>query len=261
MLRTLLPESYSDADEPRTFGRPHERALGPVLRVLVWNILKARRRDFSDDFRALIADRDLVLLQEAVTNAPSDAMFAGSRRHEWLMARSFRDPRSGIEHGVKTGSVAPALDWRLYRSRHAEPLTQTQKLILATRYPLQGSEATLLVANMHAINFVSMKKYVDQLGQLVAALDAHDGPVLLAGDFNTWNPRRRASFFDVANDARLIEAPLERKSRLAHLNMHLDHVFYRGLVLRAAASLAHVASSDHAPITATFAWNEARAAE
>ena len=45
---------------------------------------------------------------------------------------------------------------------------------------------------------------------------------------------------------------MDRQSRLAHLNSHLDHVFYRGLTLRGVDSLGHVVSSDHAPITATF---------
>jgi endonuclease/exonuclease/phosphatase (EEP) superfamily protein YafD len=76
--------------------------------------------------------------------------------------------------------------------------------------------------------------------------------VILAGDFNTWNPQRLGHFLDVAAVAGLHEASMERRCRLAHLNQHLDHVFYRGLKLRSVASLSHFQSSDHAPITATF---------
>ena len=254
-LRTklaLLPVRYSADDALQVLGRPRREALGPVIRCLVWNILKARRRWWAEDFGELVADRDLVLLQEAVLRAPSDALFTRSERFEWVMARSFRQPRSGIEHGIKTGCVAPARARGFHLSPHAEPVSNTRKLLLATRYPLAGESATLLVLNMHAINFVTIGKYVGQLEQLRAALAAHAGPVILAGDFNTWSPARLERFVEVAEEAGLREAAMDRSRRLAHLNSHLDHVFYRGLALRGVASLEHVRSSDHAPITATF---------
>ncbi len=253
LLKGLLPQPFDGADGLRTVGRATRNALGPRVRVLCWNILKAKRASFADDFRRLVSDRDLVLLQESVLNAPSDALFTGDARHEWTMARSFRDPRTLVEHGVKTGATAPPLDASYHVSPHAEPLTRTPKMLLATRYAFaDGTPATLLVLNMHAINFVSVAKYVHQLGQLVDALAAHDGPILLAGDFNTWSLRRRRTFFEVADEARLVEATMERGTRLSHLNSHLDHVFYRGLDLVSIASLGGYTSSDHAPIMATF---------
>lgn len=255
MLKTLLPENFGERDSLRHVGHARQTALHGAVRLLVWNILKGRRRDFPDDFKDLIADRDLVMLQEAVFNAPSDSLFAG-QRIEWIMARSFREPRGGIEHGVKTGCVCAAETTDFYRSPHSEPVTQTQKLLLSTSYPISSGDhqdpERLLVLNMHAINFVTVRKYLDQLDQLAFALTHHVGPVILAGDFNTWSLRRRDSFFDLARDAALHEVPLERRSRVSQLAMHLDHVFYRGLRLRQAESLGHITSSDHAPITATF---------
>jgi len=234
------------------FGKPERASLGPVIRILVWNILKGKRRRWSEDFRHLVADRDLVLLQEAVLNTPSDELFTRSKRFEWVMARSFRDPITRIEHGVKTGSVVPSTSRHFYLSPSSEPVVQTQKLLLATEYPLAGEANSLLVLNMHAINFVSVKKYTEQLDQLQYVLNDFTGPVILAGDFNTWNPQRLGLFFEVAREAELVEAAMERRSKLAHLNQHLDHVFYRGLSLRDVSSLTHFQSSDHAPITATF---------
>ena len=248
----FLPQRYPDEDALQVLGSARREALGPVVRCLVWNILKARRARWAEDFSALAADRDLVLLQEAVFRTPSDALFTASERLEWVMARSFRDPRSGIEHGVKTGCAAPASARGRFVSPCAEPLSKTPKLLLATRYPLVGERETLLVLNMHAINFVTLAKYTLQLGQLRGALAAHAGPVILAGDFNTWSPARLGRFAEVTAGAGLVEATMDRKSRLAHLNSHLDHVFYRGLTLRHVASLDHVDSSDHFPITATF---------
>ena len=256
-LTERLTERFTAEDEVQRLGTAPRAALGPIIRCLVWNIFKARRRRWAADFAHLIADRDLVVLQEAVFGAPSDVLFTGSERFEWIMARSFRSVRSGVEHGVKTGCAAPAAGYRFFLSPHAEPLSNTQKLLLATRYPLAGETATLLVLNMHAINFVTIAKYASQLDQLERALAEHDGPVILAGDFNTWSPARLERFVDVAARGGLEEAVMDRRSRLAHFNSHLDHVFYRGLTLRGVDSLGHIVSSDHAPITATFA-REAR---
>ncbi len=255
MLRNrFMPQGYTDSDELQVMGCAHREGLGPVVRCLLWNILKAKRSNWLDDFSDLVADRDLVMLQEAVFNAPSDATFTQSERLEWVMARSFKDPRTGKEHGVKTGCAVSATERHFYLSPHHEPLSQTQKLLLTTLYPLKDSDEQLLVLNMHAINFVTVRKYVQQLGQLDAALGSHSGPVILGGDFNTWNPTRLAHFQHVASKAGLQEANMQRRSRIAQMNQHLDHLFYRGLTLRAVESLGHYQSSDHAPITATFEY-------
>ncbi|ASJ74419.1 endonuclease/exonuclease/phosphatase family protein [Granulosicoccus antarcticus] len=250
--RHLLPHCYTADDELQQLGTAVQPVLGPFIRCLVWNILKAKRPSWSVDFQALIADRDLALLQEAVFNAPSDALFTENERLGWIMARSFRHPRTHVEHGVKTGCVVTPLEQHFYLSPHSEPVSQTQKLLLTTLYPLEGEDECLLVLNMHAINFVSVHKYVEQLDQLRVALQPHSGPVILAGDFNTWNPSRLSLFQEVAANAGLTEAVMQRQSRLAHLNQHLDHVFYRGLELHSVESLKNYNSSDHAPITATF---------
>ncbi len=250
--RHLLPHCYTADDELQHLGNARQPVLGPLIHVLVWNILKAKRATWASDFQQLMGDRDLALLQEAVFNAPSDPLFTTNDGLEWIMARSFRHPRTQVEHGVKTGCVVAPSEQHFYMSPHSEPVSQTQKLLLTTLYPLEGEGEQLLVLNMHAINFVSVHKYVEQLDQLRAALEPHAGPVILAGDFNTWNPARLGFFKQVARNAGLTEAVMQRQSRLAHMNQHLDHVFYRGLKLHEVQSLEHYQSSDHAPITATF---------
>ena len=247
-----MPRCFTSDDDLQIMGRAKSEALGPVIHCLLWNIFKARRENWINDFRDLSADRDLVMLQEAVHNAPTDAVFENSSRFEWVMARSFRHPVNHVDHGIKTGSVSQAIDRQFFLSPYTEPLLNTQKLLLSTSYALHGSHERLLVLNMHAINFVGVKKYVGQLDQLEAALGKHTGPVILGGDFNTWNPGRLSHFFGVAAKARLVEAAMQRQRKLAHMNQHLDHLFYRGLRLRSVQSLDHVLSSDHSPITATF---------
>ncbi len=226
--------------------------LGVNLRVLVWNIYKAKRDNWLRDFKALSADRDLVLLQEAITNAPSDEHFEQNNKVEWVMAGSHQHPINAVVTGVKSGCSASPKKCVVHRSNYSEPLVNTQKLLLETHYSITDRSDALMVLNMHAINFVGVKKYIDQLEQLSVALCNHSGPVLLAGDFNTWNPRRLSLFRERAQQAGLIEASMSRPRKMSHFNQHLDHVFYRGMDLLSIESLQNIASSDHSPIMANF---------
>jgi len=249
--RVLLPHSYAATDEPLKMGSAKHAKLGNEIRCLVWNIWKAKRKGWLEGFMQLSAEHDLMMLQEAVTNAPTDPFFKNHKRVEWMMALSHRHPRSGVDTGVKTGCIATSISSNRYASPQSEPVVKTKKMLLDTRYQLSDGKQ-LAVLNMHAINFVSNNKFTAHLEQVAAAIKQHAGPVILAGDFNTWNHFRWNHLNEVAAHAGLIEATMQRKAKPAHLNKHLDHVFYRGLKLRCIESLEHVKLSDHAPITITF---------
>lgn len=250
--KQLLPKQIEQQAQIQRMGASEQKALDPMLRVLVWNIFKAKRSNWLSDFTQLSRDCNLVLLQEAISNAPTDGHFNSSVSHEWVMAGSHQHPVSDVVTGVKSGSTAEAQKVQVHRSNYYEPVVKTQKLLLETHYSLAEKSQQLMVLNMHAINFVGVRKYVDQLEQLQGALKSHSGPVLLAGDFNTWNPKRLSLFRECAAEANLVEASMARRSNIRHLHQHLDHVFYRGLSLYSIESLANISSSDHAPIKATF---------
>jgi len=251
----MLPKKFDEKNSLTVLGKADLTELSTQINVLVWNIYKAKRAAWMENFKALRADRDLVLLQEAVVQAPSDSYF-NEDYCEWVMARSHQHPTTGVITGVKTGSVAAAKVSKAYPSIPTEPVLNTHKLLLETHYKVCDCADTLMVLNMHAINFVSTKKFGQHLSQLSGALANHSGPVILAGDFNTWSSQRMKLFLDLAAGADLTEAAMERKRKLSHLNQHLDHLFYRGMVLRAVESHDDVSSSDHAPITATFDYEE-----
>jgi len=251
-MRLSPTQHFNPENSLRILGRAQTAALGEEIRLLVWNIQKARRRNWYNDFIDLCHGRHLVILQEAVTNSEHDAWFENSYTFEWVMARSFRNRHTGIETGVKTGATAGSINPESIFSPHTEPVVKTSKLVLSTRYRLKGSEELLLVLNVHAVNFVTLKKYLSQLDQLREELAGHKGPVILAGDFNTWRPKRYRLFEEVAGAAGLCEAAMQRNRRLQHLNQHLDHVYYRDLSLVEIRSLTQINSSDHFPISVVF---------
>ena len=50
----------------RRLGTASETSFGPSLRLISWNIYKARRRGWLTDLTTISTGADLVLLQEAV---------------------------------------------------------------------------------------------------------------------------------------------------------------------------------------------------
>ena len=152
-------------------------------------------------------------------------------------------------------------------TRWREVFLATPKVALATEY-LLPTGARLLAVNVHCLNFErwGTLKFHAQLTALQARMAKHTGPILLAGDFNTWNQRRLRLVTELARDLQLREVG-EFSSELktgdrqsAVLNwllgidrtLPLDRVYYRGLSPLSATVLP-LTSSDHRALQVTFA--------
>lgn len=245
----MIKSRYSTVEALKIMGNASKHLLGPNIEVLLWNVYKCKRKGWQDDFITLMANKDLVLLQEAIINSPFDSHFNKSFQHQWIMARSFKSVKTNIETGVKTGSTVAAKKHYFSVSKHSEPLSKTKKMSLTTLYPLCPAEQSLLVVNSHIINFVSFKKFRAHLDQVFQKLKLHDGPILLAGDFNTWNKKRLKYFHNLALSFSLEEVNMVRQPRFHHLFKHLDHIYCRGLVVVDAHVHTDIHSSDHFPIS------------
>lgn len=245
----MLKSRYRPVESLKIMGQPSKQLMGPNIEVLMWNVFKCRKKGWQEDFKTLTCDKDLILLQEAILNAPFDSHFKQSLQHQWMMARSFRHVKSNIETGVKTGSTVAAKHYYFSASKHSEPISKTKKMLLATVYPLHPLGKSLLVVNSHLINFVSFEKFRTHLDQVFQTLEHHGGPILMAGDFNTWNGRRLKYFNQLAGAFSLREIEIPRKPRLSQLFQHLDHMYCRGLEVVNAQVHTHIHSSDHYPIS------------
>jgi endonuclease/exonuclease/phosphatase (EEP) superfamily protein YafD len=254
-FRKLLSEIFDSARPLVFMGQANQAALGANINVLVWNVYKARKVGWIDDFLNLISNKDLILLQESVLNSLDNSIFEQASRLEWIMACSHRYRLSQLITGLKTGCVAKSSVQELLHSPDKEPLLNTSKLMLATTYHLENSLKQLLVLNVHAINFVTLKKYKRHINQILSVIQQHSGPVILAGDFNCWNAARHNFLFERIKDEGLTSVELDREPRWQHLNSHLDHIFYRDLQLIKAQTLSFINSSDHYPIVAEFRVN------
>lgn len=242
-------QPLAEAATLKTLGTASATTFGPTLKMLSWNMFKARRAGCMPDLTSLAAGVELACLQEAVLHGGLAHPFHLTSGLEWIMAENLGTDQA-ITTGPKTGSRVPSLSRAAIRSHHREPFIGTPKTFLQTTYPFGAGE--LLVINVHAINLVSTAKFAHQVEQMVAPVAAHKGPCIVAGDFNTWNPSRWHLLLKSMADVGLHRVPVAAP-QLRHFNQVLDHVFYRDMKLLNARALSHVKSSDHVPLWAEFA--------
>jgi endonuclease/exonuclease/phosphatase (EEP) superfamily protein YafD len=224
------------------------QALDPhALRVLTWNIHKEGDAGWERDLAQFSAANDLVLLQEAVLS-PALLDLLESHNFRFTMASSFLYQDTDI--GVLT--AARALPLASCTELVVEPWLRIPKSATVSWFALEGTPLRLAVVNVHAINFaLSLDAYQEQFNALVTALRNHDGPIIFAGDFNTWTDARLAVVLDVAAALHMTAIPFAEDLRSLFLGHQLDHMLVRGFDVVQSAAIA-VKSSDHNPVTATL---------
>ena len=223
-------------------------ALDPdEFRLLNWNILKGSRQDWRDDFQRLASVSDIVALQEAHLHEEFHAELEENDLH-WDLTNAFY--LGGAETGVLiASSVKPGVPCTLHAN---EPLIMTPKTALVTEYQIQGMDETLLVANIHMINFsFGTHEYQQQISRLLDVIQHHDGPMIVTGDFNTWSQNRMAIIDDVVLKLKLSAVSYDNDHRLTVFGNPLDHVYFRGLEMLHAKTES-VESSDHNPMMVAF---------
>jgi endonuclease/exonuclease/phosphatase (EEP) superfamily protein YafD len=242
----LIPE---EALSLKRFGNSSYQAFEPGrdYGVMSWNILKSKRRKWAHDFNLLHPIYDILLLQEACVNLSQERIDHYDPAYSWIFGESFAQQQQAF--GVLTGT-------RIQEShafnRHGpvrEPFLNTPKSTAFSYYPIAGSARQLLIINSHFINFRPLNAFEQQLKQIGGVIDRHTGPVLFAGDFNTWNRSRRDLLLQEMAGHGIEQVHFANEHRRILL---LDYVFTRELSVREAHLLTDVRSSDHTPLSLWF---------
>ena len=221
--------------------------LDAVLHLLSWNVRKGSEARWRAELALLASDRDLVLIQEAVLE-PTFTDVLPQIDH-WAFGPGYRDHARLT--GVMTLSRVPPLA-HCYLTT-TEPWLKTPKATMVTRYGIAGTAETLVVVNLHAVNFsVGLAAFRAQMDQVREALRDHRGPLIVAGDFNTWRGARMAVVERLADDLDLQPLAFGEDRRKFVFGLPLDHVFVRGLVARETAT-HEVGASDHNALSAVLA--------
>lgn len=240
-----------------------ERVLPASLSIVAWNAEKGGASQFKSDLRTLIMAQqpDFVFLQEARADLFETTEIGGHFAGSWKYPRP-----GGPTIGLLTLSRVPPAKVQPVPTRGREFLVTAPKLSLITEYPLPNGD-TLLAVNIHLLTFerwttINVRAQLDELQSILAA---HPGPLILAGDFNTWNQKRLYLVDALAEELQLTEvAGFPDGRRTAGLgvsllnwvfgidkDLPLDRVYYRGFRHHTARVLPYE-SSDHRAILVTL---------
>ncbi|MCF7361129.1 hypothetical protein C1N32_10010 [Vibrio diazotrophicus] len=217
------------------------------LGLLVWNIYKQNREGWSEELSRLSSDAQLLLLQEASLNSGlkqwlSDQGWEGNQVNAFkVMGES-----AGV---INLARTTPNLACGY---TEMEPWLRLPKSGIYARYPLSNGQV-LAVVNLHAVNFTyGTNEYQLQLQALANELSQHTGPIIVAGDFNSWSEERMRVMKQVLTSLGLNEVSFSPDNRVRFISgLPLDHVFYRGLKLENAKAPESDAS-DHNPLLLSF---------
>ncbi len=232
-----------------------------TITVLNWNIYKGRKQNWLADFRRFSHQHDLVILQEAHLGNELKKTLHENALH-WTMNTAFFYRKKAT--GVMIASRVKPIN--SYGFRNKEPIIRLPKTTLINYYPIANCSQTLLVANIHSVNFtLGTAVYHRQLHELVTIIDQHSGPVIVAGDFNSWSRSRLFLIESMKKTLSLhaLDDALDSDAYPDSMGHHktrifgktIDHVFYRGLEL-IDQQVWPVDSSDHNPIRVRFRVNK-----
>ena len=229
------------------------------IKVLSWNIAKNNYNpSWSKDFLAIVEQYqpDKIFLQEVRLRA-DEREIAELAQMGWAFAPNFIDTSNNTYSGILIASKGDRIKSQATITKHYEPVINTPKISLFTEYFLANS-SRIIAVNTHLINFVSLPKFKAQLEEIESILSIHQGAIILAGDFNTWNKSRWLLLQQMTNRVNLtpvsFTAKDTKKIKSFLLSPPLDYIFYRGLAQKpdTARVIDNISSSDHNPLFVEF---------
>lgn len=217
--------------------------------VLCWNVHKNNNKQgrFKSYLETIEMPIDFMLFQEA--NFKNDENFT-------LENFAF-DAAANLEikksfYGVLTASKVESNNAKAYLSKRKESFFGTYKSLLFTQYNFQDNE-TLLILNVHAINFRENQAFNKELEHFLEILKTQKGSLIVAGDFNTWNKKRIQKLHNLKDELGLKMVEFNKNDEVkSFMGNHLDFIFYRGLELVQASVGKKHGLSDHNPLFAQF---------
>jgi endonuclease/exonuclease/phosphatase (EEP) superfamily protein YafD len=250
-VRQVLRISHVEEKEAVwQWGQPTLAALPTTFDIAVWNIWKGSGGDlFLGEYTNLVKGRHLLLLQEVLLTLKALGNFAPkgfSASHGATYRR-----RDGLRDGVMTISAAAPIETAIRVLCHSpEPLLKTTKATLVSWFKIEGYEKSLCVVNTHSTLVRRPATAVREIEKVLKKIRDHDGPILYAGDFNTFSKTYIREVDKVMSTIGLKRVVLEADPRTA--TTALDQIYVRQINVLSAKVETSYRHSDHFPITATL---------
>ncbi len=241
-IKTPSTNTALATHDPNTISDP----ISGQINLLNWNIQKALNEGWQDALELYSKEAQLILLQEA-TNAEALTQMLNDDGFSSL-APGYHTGK--VQTGVLTYSNNKAL--KHCYLQHEEPWLNTPKALQLSWYAVEESPELLLVINIHSINFtLGTKDYREQIEAFRNIAEEHQGPMIVAGDFNTWSKKRTKQLNLAAQNLDLISVEFDQDERKRFFGKPLDYIFVRGFEI-IDATTAETDSSDHNPLFTTL---------
>lgn len=225
-----------------------KRAPKDQYKLLLWNIYKGMKSSFEDELKKIKTEYepDIAIFQEATyTEDQSLPCFENS---DCDFSQAFK--KNETSYGVLTTSHYPIHAAKAVHSDWVEPVLNTPKTSLISLIEINGTE--FMVINTHGINFVTIYAYESQLEEIAGIAKSHKGPIIWAGDFNSWNIGRLQILKRAATSLDLEEISISNPDFIkSFMGYKLDRLFVRGLEGHKAKAFESK-GSDHNPIILEF---------
>ncbi|OEF23958.1 endonuclease/exonuclease/phosphatase family protein [Vibrio rumoiensis] len=215
--------------------------------LVVWNIHKQGDAGWQSTLEDYGKNTQLLMLQEATLTESFQKWLASQ---EWVANQVNAFKVFGESAGVL--NLSSVLPNRACAYTAVEPWILLPKSALYARYRLSNGQE-LVTINLHAINFtLGTEDFQTQINHLERAVKKHEGPMIIAGDFNTWSEGRWQEVRYIMAKLFMQEVTFKPDHRRRFINdLAFDHVFYRDLNVLEASSLVTTAS-DHNPMMVKF---------
>ncbi len=217
--------------------------------IITWNAEKLNDEKFIPDLIRLGQYSDLILIQESIHSASLQKTFSEKLEFYFSFNRSFciTDEQAT---GVMNMSRYPLEDNLTLVSPGTEPFTFTPKVsgYSTITVPEIG---TIHIINTHGLNFNFGSLFKEQINQIAEFISLLQGPVIWAGDFNTWSGSRKKHLDNKNKALGMVQLIPTNDSR----SLKLDHIYVRGLEAVSIEVLNNIKSSDHYPLRAVFKKN------
>lgn len=233
---------------PIHYNRSSKRLSGSFT-LLSWNMNKLTLDRHAAHYSKKLFDEesvDIIALQEAKAELDVHTLYTFPS----VMSPNIQTGKS--LYGVQTASNHSFKAYQQHITDTRESFFATRKSALVTlHYFEDGNHVT--VVNIHAINFVLHWQYKKEFLRLVERIRHIEGPMILCGDFNSWNKKRYSTMMEFVKDLELEQVAFDTERYIKSFNRQpLDYIFYRGLSIECQKVLDISTVSDHNPLIVKF---------
>ena len=228
------------------------------IRILNWNIhKKGNLSEWKKEITHIIKKKEpnFILLQEVRLEGTVGSFISKNLKYGWEFSPNLYQRKHNAYSGILTASHIKPKMVKAALSKATEPFTKTQKTVLFTKYQIGSGSKELLVANIHGINIkIDLDGFKEQLRSVAKVVMRHDGPVIFAGDFNTWSEARLDHLSKLVKEMKLMKIDFGSKEDYVEtmFGNPLDHIFISKEKLEVVKGsqdvIVDIKSSDHSPL-------------